>query len=148
MRALREIYLEPFRLVMKHTQASPPRCWMTALNPVNGTHASESRFLLEDVLREEWGFKGLIMSDWTGVYSTAESIKAGVCPHSAQPRAATDDRTGLDIEMPAPGVYRGNTVNRALQSGKLLPKDVDARARKVRPPTPPQIMRLTQGPGA
>ena len=76
-RALREIYLEPFRLIMKHTQATPPRCWMTAYNLVNGVHASECKFLLDDVLRKEWGFKGLIMSDWTGVFSTAESIKAG-----------------------------------------------------------------------
>jgi beta-glucosidase len=56
---------------------------MSSYNRVNGTHVSESKVLMDDILRKEWGWSGLIMSDWTGVYSTAESIKAG-----------------LDVEMP------------------------------------------------
>lgn len=75
-RALREIYLEPFRMILKYAD---PKCFMTAYNRVNGTHVSESPYLLDQVLRKEWGFKGLAMSDWTGVYTTAESIKAGQC---------------------------------------------------------------------
>ncbi len=69
-RALREIYLEPFRLAIKH---SSPQCFMTSYNRVNGIHVSEDPFLLKGVLLEEWGFKGMVMSDWTGVYSAAES---------------------------------------------------------------------------
>lgn len=56
---------------------------MTAYNKLNGTHCSEHKWLLQDVLRGEWGFDGLVMSDWTGVYSVGESIRAG-----------------LDVEMP------------------------------------------------
>jgi hypothetical protein len=66
MRALREIYLEPFRIMQK---IGNPRAYMTGYNRVNGLHVSENQFLLQQVLREEWGFDGAVMSDWTGVYS-------------------------------------------------------------------------------
>lgn len=62
-RALREIYLEPFRLAVKH---SHPKAFMTAYNRLNGLHCSENKNLLDGILRGEWGWKGLIMSDWTG----------------------------------------------------------------------------------
>ncbi|ORY90760.1 glycoside hydrolase family 3 protein, partial [Leucosporidium creatinivorum] len=111
-RALREVFLEPFRLAHKH---SAPLSFMSSYNRINGVHASENRWLLNDVLREEWGWKGLIMSDWTGVYSVAESIQAT-----------------LDVEMPGPPVMRGGlTVNRAIQSGKLTMEEVDDRVRNV-----------------
>ncbi|EJU02674.1 glycoside hydrolase family 3 protein [Dacryopinax primogenitus] len=109
--ALREVYLEPFRLVMKH---APPKCLMTAHNRVNGTHASENANLLQDILRKEWNWDGLVLSDWTGVYSVVESVKAG-----------------LDVEFPGPGVMRGPPLNRSLQAGKLTSEDVDARVRNV-----------------
>jgi len=84
-RALREIYLEPFRIAQA---ASDPKCYMcvtncynvhtrAAYNRLNGTHCTENRYLLEGILRKEWGFKGLVMSDWTAVGSSAESILAG-----------------------------------------------------------------------
>ena len=60
-RALREIYLSPFQIAIRD---SKPTCLMTAYNKVNGQHVSESRRLLQDVLRDEWGWKGLVMSDW------------------------------------------------------------------------------------
>ncbi|KAG7747866.1 hypothetical protein KL911_005396 [Ogataea haglerorum] len=83
-RALREIYLLPFQLAIKHAN---PRCLMTAYNKVNGEHASQSKGLLTDVLREEWGWDGLVMSDWFGVYSVKAAIDAG-----------------LDLECPGPPV--------------------------------------------
>ncbi|PFH51318.1 glycoside hydrolase family 3 protein [Amanita thiersii Skay4041] len=110
-RALREIYLKPFQIALKH---SNPGALMSSYNRVNGVHASESKWLLDDILRKEWGFQGLIMSDWIGVYSTSESIKAG-----------------LDLEMPGPSVMRGKALQRALIGEKVLLGDIDTRARKV-----------------
>lgn len=80
-RALREIYLREFELAIR--APNPPWAVMTAYNRVNGEHASESDFLLNGVLRTEWAWKGLVMSDWFGVYSTSAAI-----------------RGGLDLEMP------------------------------------------------
>ena len=60
-RALREIYLMPFMIAQRD---SKPDCYMTAYNRVNGTHVSENRRLITDVLRKEWGFDGMTMSDW------------------------------------------------------------------------------------
>ncbi|KAK0243159.1 glycoside hydrolase family 3 protein [Armillaria nabsnona] len=110
-RALREIYLKPFQIAIRK---SNPWALMSSYNRINGLHVSEDKRLLDDILRKEWGYKGLIMSDWTGVYSTAESIKAG-----------------LDLEMPGPSVVRGPAVLRAIQAGKLVTDDIDDRARKV-----------------
>ncbi|CDZ97665.1 glycoside hydrolase family 3 protein [Phaffia rhodozyma] len=111
-RALREIYLKPFQIAIKD---SDPQAVMTSYNRVNGIHVSEDYDLLENVLRKEWGYKGLIMSDWTGVYSTDTSIKAG-----------------LDVEMPGPGVMRSvDVVQRAITAGKLSIEDLDARVLKV-----------------
>jgi hypothetical protein len=73
-RALREIYLKPFQIALKN---SDPWALMTSYNRVNGVHASESQRLLQDILIKEWGFKGLVMSDWTGTVSTVEAILAG-----------------------------------------------------------------------
>ncbi|KAJ7044635.1 glycoside hydrolase family 3 protein [Mycena alexandri] len=110
-RALREIYLKPFQIAIRDAN---PWALMTAYNRVNGLHISESKKFLEDILRNEWGYKGMIMSDWTGVYSTAESIQAG-----------------LDLEMPGPSVMRGHAVVRCLMAEKLFPGDIDARVRKI-----------------
>jgi beta-glucosidase len=60
-RALREIYLMPFLLA---TRDSQPGAFMTSYSKINGTHCSENKFLLEDILRKEWGWSGLVMSDW------------------------------------------------------------------------------------
>ncbi|KZT24579.1 glycoside hydrolase family 3 protein [Neolentinus lepideus HHB14362 ss-1] len=110
-RALREIYLKPFQIAIKDAN---PWALMTAYNRLNGIHCSENVKLLQDILRKEWRYEGLIMSDWTGVYSTAESIKAG-----------------LDLEMPGPAYMRGKAVERALVGQKLFPSDIDDRVRKI-----------------
>lgn len=110
-RAMREIYLKPFQLAIRD---SAPKALMTAYNKVNGTHVSESKFYLDDVLRKEWGFGGLVMSDWFGVYSTTESINAG-----------------LDIDMPGPSGFRGELVGRSINSRKIKPSTLDDRVRKV-----------------
>ncbi|GAA5877443.1 hypothetical protein JCM16303_003334 [Sporobolomyces ruberrimus] len=111
LRALREIYLEPFRLAVKHAQ---PKSFMTGYNRMNGIHCSEDKELLEGIVRGEWNWDGLIMSDWTGVYSVDESIKAG-----------------LDVEMPGPPVMRSNQINRAMAGEKLFVEDLDKCVRRV-----------------
>jgi beta-glucosidase len=60
-RALREIYLFPFQVAMRICRSA---CIMTAYNKVNGTHVSENKTLIDDILRKEWGWDGLVMSDW------------------------------------------------------------------------------------
>lgn len=67
-RALREVYLRPFQIAEK---LAKPWCYMTSYNRVNGTHVSESKELLDGVLRKEWESEALIISDWTGTYSAA-----------------------------------------------------------------------------
>jgi beta-glucosidase len=89
-RALRDIYLRPFQIAQK---LSTPWAYMTSYNKVNGTHCSENKFLLQDVLRKEWGHDGLIMSDWYGTYSVSESINAG-----------------LDLEMPGKAIWRDSKL--------------------------------------
>lgn len=110
-RALREVYLLPFQITQRDAK---PMALMTAYNLVNGTHASENLKLLQHILREEWGFDGLVMSDWFGVYSTTEAIKAG-----------------LDLEMPGPSHLRGMQLELALSCGKVLKHHLDARVTEV-----------------
>ncbi|THZ53679.1 hypothetical protein D6C86_09762 [Aureobasidium pullulans] len=95
-KTLREIYLRPFEIVIK--SHSPPGCVMTAYNLVNGTHMDMHKYLISDVLRDQWGFKGLCMSDWGGTNSTVESVLAG-----------------CDLEMPGPTLRRGENLLGALE---------------------------------
>ncbi|KAJ6546416.1 beta-glucosidase, partial [Mycena vulgaris] len=100
-RALREIYLYPFMLAQKHAK---PGAYMTSYGRVHGIHCSESRPLLQGILRDDWKFSGLIMSDWFGTYGVDEALNAG-----------------LDLEMPGPPRWRTPVlVNHCLTSQKLL----------------------------
>ncbi|KAH7025702.1 glycosyl hydrolase family 3 N terminal domain-containing protein [Microdochium trichocladiopsis] len=110
-RALREIYLLPFMLAIS---IGDPRAIMTAYNKVNGTHVSESKGLLQDILRDEWKYDGLVMSDWWGTYSTTGAIQAG-----------------LDLEMPGPARWRGAVLSHAVMSNKVTVGQLDDRVRNV-----------------
>jgi len=90
---------------------------MTGYNRINGLHVSESHWLLTEVLREEWGFDGCVMSDWTGVYSTDTSIKAG-----------------MDLEMPGPPMFRGDQIVRQMACGKVAEYDLDPCVKSVSSP--------------
>ncbi len=104
-RTLREIYLEPFRIAMAEAR---PWTIMSSYNRVNGTYASENPTLLKDLLKKEWQFDGLVMSDWTGTYS--DKAPAG----------------GLDLEMPGPGRWMSpKIVKQALASGALTEQELD-----------------------
>ncbi len=110
-RTLREIYLEPFRLAM--AEAGP---WsiMTSYNRLNGTYTSENATLLKTILKEEWHFDGLVVSDWEGTYS--ESAPLG----------------GLDLEMPGPARWMSSEhVRKGLQSGALGEAELDDKVRRL-----------------
>ena len=73
-RAAREIYLKPFEMIVKEAE---PWCIMSSYNIINGHRASENRELLEDILRGEWNFQGMVTSDWWTMGEHYKEVKAG-----------------------------------------------------------------------
>ena len=104
-RVLHELYLLPFEMAVKDGDTASVMC---SYNSVNGFQACENRELLTDVLRNEWGFKGYVQSDFFAVKSTAPSMLAG-----------------LDHLMPIPSVWSPALLNAALASGELKESDFD-----------------------
>ncbi|KAF5566705.1 glycoside hydrolase family 3 [Fusarium phyllophilum] len=110
-RALREIYLEPFRIVVEQAD---PWCIMTAYNSVDGSFCSESQNLLS-ILRDEWRYSGAVISDWFGTYSTTEAFNAG-----------------LDLEMPGPTKFREyNKVLGTMKRGEVQRYQITDSATRV-----------------
>jgi beta-glucosidase len=110
-RTLREIYLPHFERVVK---AAQPWTVMCAYNKVNGLSCSENPWLLSTVLREEFGFEGLVVSDWGAVYRRVPALLAG-----------------LDLEMP-PALGRSpEAIVAAVETGQIPVEVLDARVRKV-----------------
>jgi beta-glucosidase len=111
-RTLREIYLPAFETIVKNAR---PWTVMCSYNRINGTYASEHDYLLNRILREEWGFEGIVISDWGATHSTVDSVKGG-----------------LDIEMPGPARYRGDhQVASAVRTWQLEQEDVDRAVRRI-----------------
>jgi beta-glucosidase len=109
-RTLREVYLPHF----KKAVGAGAACVMGAYGRVNGDHCCESKTLLNDILREEWGFEGFTMSDFLGgVRSTEKAIQAG-----------------MDIEMPVPAYY-GRSLLRAVQEGKVPEETVNTSVLRI-----------------
>ncbi|GHF48314.1 beta-glucosidase [Deinococcus metalli] len=109
-RAMRELYLRPFEMVVREAR---PWAIMTAYNRLDGVYCSENPWLLETVLRGEWGFDGLVMSDWGGTHSAGESVRAG-----------------LDLEMPGPARARAGLLEEA-QNDPATAAAVRERGRAV-----------------
>lgn len=107
-RTLREVYLAPFERVVKAGVWS----LMSAYSKLNGVHCSENRWLLKDLLRDEWGFSGFVVSDW------------GATHHRSAPILA-----GQDLEMPGPPQFLGENTLQAIAEGELSEADIDERVR-------------------
>ncbi|WP_432494400.1 glycoside hydrolase family 3 C-terminal domain-containing protein [Kineococcus auxinigenes] len=110
-RTLREIYLTAFERVVK---AAQPWTVMCSYNRINGVYASEDPWLLTTVLRDEWGFEGLVVSDWGAVNVREDGVRAG-----------------LDLEMPSSGGTGTKRILDAVTAGTLSEADVDRAARRV-----------------
>ncbi|WP_030743366.1 beta-glucosidase [Streptomyces sp. NRRL S-31] len=110
-RALRELYLAPFEAIVANAR---PWGVMTAYNAVNGTTMTEHHHLVEEVLRGEWGFDGVNVSDWTAARDTVGAV-----------------RGGLDIAMPGPRTVYGPALARAVRDGEVEEALVDAAVRRV-----------------
>lgn len=104
-RALREIYLSAFEIAVKKAQ---PWTVMNAYNRLNGVYCADNHWLQTKVLRDEWGFKGIVVSDWGAVNDRVQGIKAG-----------------NDLEMPTSGGYNSGKLYDAVLSGKLDEADLD-----------------------
>ena len=110
-RTLREIYLPAFEKAVKQAR---PWTVMCSYNKVNGTFASEHHTLLTDILKKEWGFEGLVVSDWGAVRDRVAALKGG-----------------LDWEMPGPQERRVRAVVEAVRSGELDEAILDEAVRRI-----------------
>ena len=110
-RALHEIYLKPFEIAVKEGNPSTVMC---SYNRVNGTYSAENKMLLTDILRNQWGFDGLVMSDWGAVSNRAHGLEAG-----------------LDLEMPTAGNYHAQAISAALENKTLSQEALDEACRNV-----------------
>lgn len=108
-RALREIYLAAFEPIVRQAQ---PRTVMCAYNRVNGVYAAQNAWLLIDVLRNEWGFDGLVVSDWGAVNDPVASVD-----------------NGLDLEMPSSGGSSARLIVAAVADGALSVASLDRAVR-------------------
>ena len=110
-RTLREIYLAAFENVVKKAQ---PWTIMCSYNRINGTYSCENGWLLNKVLRDEWGFKGLVMTDWGAMNNRVEAIKAG-----------------LDLEMPSSHGETDKLIVAAVKDGRLKEEVLDKAVKRV-----------------
>ncbi len=110
-RTLREIYLPAFETAVKKAK---PWTVMCAYNKLNGTYCSENHRLLVDILKDEWGFEGFVVSDWGAVHDRVVSLKGG-----------------LDLEMPGPREQRVKAVVEAVRSGALDESVLDESVRRI-----------------
>ncbi|MFD5771482.1 glycoside hydrolase family 3 protein [Streptomyces sp. NPDC127049] len=110
-RPLRELYLAPFEAIVENAH---PWGIMTAYNQVNGVTMTEHRHLVNEVLRGEWGFDGVNVSDWMAARSTTGDIDGG-----------------LDVAMPGPGTVYGEHLAAAVRAGEVEESAVDAAVRNV-----------------
>src|SRR5438132_6421385 len=110
-RTLREIYLPAFEAAVKEAHVG---AIMDSYNLTNGLHMSQNKYLLSDVVKKEWGFDGLIMSDWSGTYDGVEAANAG-----------------QDLEMPSGLHMNQQTLKPAIEQGKVSVANIDDKVRRI-----------------
>jgi beta-glucosidase len=110
-RALREIYLTGYEIAVKESQ---PWTVMCSYNRINGAYASDNKYLMTDILKEEWGHQGLVVTDWNAMNKRIEALKAGV-----------------DLEMPGPAQVSIDMIIAAVQSGDLEEAVLDAAVERI-----------------
>jgi len=109
-RAFREIYLKGFEIIVKKAQ---PWTVMSSYNKVNGIYASESRYILTDILRNDWGFEGIVMTDWFGGKNPPAQIHAG-------------------NDLLEPGTRKQHkALKKAAQNGELSEEDIDTSVKRI-----------------
>ncbi|MDX9990722.1 MAG: glycoside hydrolase family 3 C-terminal domain-containing protein [Anaerolineales bacterium] len=110
-RPLHEIYLEPFRIAIEKAK---PWAVMSAYNRINGVYAADNDDTLYQILKERWGFDGIVMSDWFGTYSPAAA------------------ESGLDLEMPGPARWtKLEHVQKALAAGRMTEEKLNDKVRRM-----------------
>ena len=109
-RAMHEIYLRPFEMAVREADA-----WgvMAAYNKVNGRWCSENEHLLTTILRQQWGFSGMVISDWGGVHSTVDAVTSG-----------------MNVEMPG-SRFMGQALLDSVKAGKVSEAVIDHRVREI-----------------
>ena len=109
-RAMHEIYLRPFEMAVREADA-----WgvMAAYNKVNGRWCSENEHLLTTILRQQWGFPGMVISDWGGVHSTVDPVTAG-----------------MNVEMPG-SRFMGQALLDSVKAGRVSEAVIDQRVREI-----------------
>lgn len=112
-RTMREIYLTGFEIAVREGR---PQAIMTSYNKVNGTYANENPHLLRDILRDEWGFDGFVVTDWGGDNDHVEGVRAG-----------------SDLVMPAPGADCAIQLVEAVRNGRIEESALDDRLRELLP---------------
>ncbi len=110
-RAIREIYFPAFQAAVQEAQ---PWTVMCSYNRVNGVYASENKHLLTDILKNEWGFQGFVVSDWGAVHSTVPAANAG-----------------LDLEMPGPARFLGDALVSAVNKGEVSQELINDKVRRI-----------------
>ena len=110
-RTLREIYLPQFETIVTETQ---PWTVMCSYNRLNGVYASQNDHLLNEILKDEWGFEGAVISDWGANHTISKSVKGG-----------------LDLEMPGPAKYYGKLLLEAVNNWQIEEAQIDQAARRM-----------------
>lgn len=110
-RTLREIYLTGFEIAVKEGGA---KAIMTSYNQINGSYANENVHLIKDILREEWGFDGIVITDWGGSNDHIKGVQAG-----------------SDLEMPNPGLDSARQIIAAVKEGRLLEETVNTNVDRM-----------------
>ncbi|MBR3040886.1 MAG: glycoside hydrolase family 3 C-terminal domain-containing protein [Lachnospiraceae bacterium] len=110
-RTLREIYLKAFEMTVKNAQ---PTTIMASYNLINGKYSCENKWMLTDVLRNEWGYKGIVISDWCACSNLTKSVQAG-----------------MDLEMPdSLGIHK-ECIRKDLENGLITEEEIDAAVNRI-----------------